>query len=202
MRGNNIRNLLLRFVKRIYADNRSVIFHADINRTVKTIEKNKKKISYEVKDNLLRFYYAFIYKNKSALQMLGSEAFYEEYIQGSITTFISHRFEEIARTYFSLCVKKGNLRGVSNIGTYYYDDSTAHKNGEFDVVPKHKDCYDIYKVKYYSSPLQLSEINKEVAQISNIKGLTIGKIGFIATAGYAEKPIKYDFIDVNQLYDL
>lgn len=59
-----------------------------------------------------------------------------------------------------------------------------------------------FEVKYYSSPLQLSEINKEVAQISNIKGLTIEKIGFIATEGYAEKPIKYDFIDVNQLYDL
>ena len=28
---------------------------------------DKKKVFYEIKDNLLRFYYAFIYKNKSAL---------------------------------------------------------------------------------------------------------------------------------------
>ena len=50
--------------------------------------------------------------------MLGAEAFYEEYIEGSIITFISHRFEEIARTYFSLCVQKRKLRGISNIGTF------------------------------------------------------------------------------------
>ena len=163
---------------------------------------DKKKVSYEVRDNLLRFYYAFIYKNKSALQMLGAEAFYEEYIEGAITTFISHRFEEIARTYFSLCVQKGKLRGISNIGTFYYDDSATRTNGEFDVVLERKGTYDIYEVKYYSEPMQLREIHKEVAQINAIKGLKIGKIGFIATAGYEEKPGGYDFVDVNKMYNI
>ena len=161
---------------------------------------DKKKVSYEVRDNLLRFYYAFIYKNKSALQMIGAEAFYEEYIEGAIITFISHRFEEIARTYFSLCVQKGKLRGISNIGTFYYDDSATRSNGEFDVVLEHKGTYDIYEVKYYSEPMQLREIHKEVSQIQAIKGLKIGKIGFIATAGYEETPDGYDFVDISALY--
>ena len=134
--------------------------------------------------------------------MLGAEAFYEEYIEGSIITFISHRFEEIARTYFSLCVQKRKLRGISNIGTFYYDDSTTHSNGEFDVVLERKNIYDIYEVKYYSEPMQLREIHKEVAQIKAIKGLKIGKIGFIATAGYEEMPDGYDFIDTNALYNI
>ena len=163
---------------------------------------DKKKVAYEVRDNLLRFYYAFIYKNKSALQMLGAEAFYEEYIEGSIITFISHRFEEIVRTYFSLCVQKGKLRGISNIGTFYYDDSITRKNGEFDVVLRRKDIYDIYEVKYYSEPMHIREIQKEVEQIRNIKGLNIGKIGFIATAGYEEATDEYDFIDSNKLYSI
>lgn len=163
---------------------------------------DKKKVAYEVRDNLLRFYYAFIYKNKSALQMLGAEAFYEEYIEGSIITFISHRFEEIVRTYFSLCVQKGKLRGISNIGTFYYDDSITRKNGEFDVVLRRKDIYDIYEVKYYSEPMHIREIQKEVEQIRNIKGLNIGKIGFIATAGYEEATDEYDFIDSNNLYSI
>lgn len=165
-------------------------------------QEDKKKISYEIRDNLLRFYYAFIYKNKSALQILGAEAFYEEYIQDSITTFISHRFKEIVRTYFSLCVKMGKLRGISNIGTFYYDDSSTRTNGEFDVVLERKNIYDIYEVKYYSNPLELSEIHKEVAQIKAIKGLKIGKIGFIATSGYETTTDDYDFIDINNLYNL
>ena len=163
---------------------------------------DKKKVSYEVSDNLLRFYYAFIYKNKSALQMIGAKAFYEEYIERAIITFISHRFEEIARTYFSLCVQKGKLRGISNIGTFYYDDSATRSNGEFDVVLEHKDTYDIYEVKYYSEPMQLCEIHKEVTQINAIKGLKIGKIGFISTAGYEATPDGYDFIDINNLYNI
>jgi len=163
---------------------------------------DKKKVSYEVRDNLLRFYYAFIYKNKSALQVLGAEAFYEEYIEESITTFISHRFEEMVRTYFSLLVKARKLRGISNIGTFYYDDGVTHSHGEFDVVLERKGIYDIYEVKYYSAPLQLREIHKEVAQIRNIKGLQIGNIGFVATAGYEETPDGYHFIDADELYNI
>ena len=163
---------------------------------------DKKKISYEVRDNLLRFYYAYIYKNKSALQVLGAEAFYEEYIEDSIVTFISHRFEEIARTYFSLCVKKRKLRGVSNIGTFYYDDSITRTNGEFDVVLERKNTYDIYEVKYYSSPMHLREMRKEESQVRAIKGLNVGKIGFIATAGYEGTPEEYDCINAVDLYDI
>ncbi len=163
---------------------------------------DKKKVFYEIKDNFLRFYYAFIYKNKSALQILGAEAFYDEYIKTAITTFISHRFEEIVRTYFSLCVKKGKLRDISNIGTYYYDDAKTHSNGEFDVVLEHKNLYDIYEVKYYSKPMSLCEVYEEVNQVTSIKGINIGHIGFIATAGYEDTLDSYDFIDINELYNI
>ena len=161
---------------------------------------DKKKVSYEVRDNLLRFYYAYIYKNKSALQMLGAEAFYEEYIEESIITFVSHRFEEIARTYFSLCVKKRKMRGVSNIGTFYYDDSATRTNGEFDVVLERKDIYDIYEVKYYSSPMRVKEMLKEEKQVRDIKGLQIGTIGFIATGGYEATPEDFVCVDAEELY--
>ncbi len=107
-------------------------------------EDDNKKVSYEMTDNLLRFWYTYVYKNKSALQMLGAEAFYDNYVEPSITIFISHRFEEIARTFFSLQVKEGKRKGIFRIGTYYYDDSATKTNGEFDVVLQRKDNYDIY----------------------------------------------------------
>ena len=40
-------------------------------------EDDNKKVSYEMTDNLLRFWYTYVYKNKSALQVLGAEAFYD-----------------------------------------------------------------------------------------------------------------------------
>ena len=163
-------------------------------------EDDNKKVSYEMTDNLLRFWYTYVYKNKSALQMLGAEAFYDNYIEPSITTFISHRFEEIARTFFSLQVKEGKRKGIFRIGTYYYDDSATKTNGEFDVVLQRKDNFDIYETKYYSKPLSLTEMQEEEEQIRNIKGLAVGNIGFISTSGFGEVSSEYDCISGEELY--
>lgn len=163
-------------------------------------EDDNKKVSYEMTDNLLRFWYTYVYKNKSALRMLGAEAFYDNYIEPSITTFISHRFEEIARTFFSLQVKEGKRKGIFRIGTYYYDDSATKTNGEFDIVLQRKDNFDIYEVKYYSKPLSLKEMQAEEEQIKNIKGLAVGNIGFISVRGFEEVSSEYDCISGEELY--
>lgn len=161
---------------------------------------DSKKTSYEVNDNLLRFYYAFVFRNKSALTMLGADAFYDEYIEKPVITLISRRFEEICRTYFSNQVKSGALRGILNIGTYYYDDSANHTNGEFDVVLKRRECFDIYEVKYFHSPLSEKELFTEAEKIRKIKGLPLGKIGFVSVSGYETSPECFDLIDGEALY--
>ena len=61
--------------------------------------------------------------------------------------------------------QKRKLRGVSNIGTFYYDDSANKKNGEFDVVLERKNAYDIYEAKYYSVPIRLKEMQEEERQV-------------------------------------
>ena len=159
-----------------------------------------KKSMYELSDNVLRFWYTYVYKNKSALQMLGAEVFYESYVAPSLTTFISHRFEEIAKVYFSLQVRAGKLEGVMNIGTYYYDDSTSKTNGEFDVVLQRVSGYDIYEVKYYFAPLSLKEMREEEKQIKIIKGINVGRIGFIAANGFEELTTEYYCITGEELY--
>ena len=161
---------------------------------------DKKKISYELCDNLLRFYYAFVYKNKSALQVLGADAFYDEYIEKPLQTFIAHRFEELCRAYFSMLIQSGKLRGITNVGTYWYDDPESRTNGEFDVVLQRRGAYDIYEVKYHSAPMPEKEVVAEAGKIEKIKGLTPGRIGFISASGFDERTGEYDYIDGNELY--
>ena len=122
------------------------------------MKNDNKKSYYEITDNLLRFYYTFVYKNKSALQTLGAEGFYDAYIEPSINTFIAHRFEDICRTYFALAVRSGKMKGIYDIGTFYYDDKDNKTNGEFDVALKKADGYDIYEAKYYSGKLSEKEM--------------------------------------------
>ena len=163
---------------------------------------DRKKIYYELSDNLLRFYYAFVYKNKSALTMLGADAFYDEYVEKPLVTFISRRFEELCRSYFSLQIRSGAIRGVSNVGTYWYDDGATRTSGEFDVVLGRRDKYDIYEVKYYSSPMTKKDIIAEAGKIEKVKGLTPGKIGFIAASGFEEDVNGFELISGEQLYNI
>ena len=167
---------------------------------------DNKKISYEINDNLLRFYYAFIYKNKSALQVLGPESFYNEYIEEPLKQFISFRFEEICRSYFSLNAISGTLKGITNIGTFHYDDSVTKTSGEFDVVLQRRGTdtdftYDVYEAKYYTSPLSQGEMYKETEKIKNLNGLTLGKIGFIAMSGYEKDDENFHCISGEELYE-
>lgn len=169
------------------------------NSPINKIGDNKKS-TFEINDNLLRFYFTFIYKNASALQVLGAEAFYDEYIAPALTDFISRRFEGICRDYFSLQVRSGKMKGVRNIGSYYYDDPAHRKNGEFDVALEFADGYEIYEAKYYAQPMTLDEIHREVQQVEEIKELTVTQIGFIAINGFAEKEEPYLYLDGNNIF--
>lgn len=161
---------------------------------------DNKKATFEINDNLLRFYFTFVYKNTSALQMLGAEAFYDEYVSPALTDFISRRFESICRDYFSLQVRSGKLKGVRNIGSYYYDDPANRRNGEFDVALEFADGYDIYEAKYYAQPMTLDEIHREVQQVQNIKELIVRHLGFIAVNGFSDKEGSYLYLDGDSLY--
>ena len=169
------------------------------NSPINKIGDNKKS-TFEINDNLLRFYFTFIYKNASALQVLGAEAFYDEYIAPALTDFISRRFEGICRDYFSLQVRSGKMKGVRNIGSYYYDDPIHRKNGELDVALEFADGYEIYEAKYYAQPMTLDEIHREVQQVEAIKELTVKQIGFIAINGFAEREEPYLYLDGNDIF--
>ena len=161
---------------------------------------DNKKATFEINDNLLRFYFTFIYKNASALQVLGAEAFYDEYVAPTLTDFISRRFEGICRDYFSLQVRSGKLKGVRNIGSYYYDDPVHRKNGEFDVTLELADGYAIYEAKYYVQPMTLDEIRREAQQVANIKELVVKQLGFIAINGFVEQEKPYTYLDGNDIF--
>ena len=91
---------------------------------------------------------------------------------------------------------------MTNIGTYYYDDSETRTNGEFDVVLERKGAYDIYEVKYYSRPLSVGEMLKEKEQVNRIKGLNAAKLGFISASGFESIPDEFDCIPGDDIYSI
>lgn len=160
-----------------------------------------RKKFYEINDNLLRFWFTYLYHNRSALQMIGPEAFFSRYVLPSLLTeYVPRRFEELCRAFFSRLAKSGRLPGATNIGTYYFDDPAGRRNGEFDVALEFGDQYQIYEAKYYRNPMPLSEIHQEIGQIRQIRALNVTGLGFIAVNGFERQEEGYIFYSGEDLY--
>lgn len=161
---------------------------------------DNKKATYELSDNLLRFYYTFVYKSASALQVLGAEAFYDEYVAPVLTHFIAHHFEDICREYFSLQVRSGRMNGVRSIGSYYPDTSVRCDSKEFPIAVELADGYAVYLPKYSAQPMTLEEIHGEAQQIENLNDPGIKQPGFISINGFVEQEKPYIYLDGNDIF--
>ena len=158
-------------------------------------EFDKRKKYYQIKDNLLKFYYAYIFRKENLINMLGEERFYDVYIAPSINTFISLRFENIVRDYFSIAIRKGMYKDVIDIGTFFTSTS------EFDCVLKtNDDNYIVYEVNNYSKPIDDSIIKKEIMQINNIKGINVKRIGIVSSSGFKEKDLDLDYLELDDIF--
>ncbi|MCD8201357.1 MAG: ATP-binding protein [Clostridia bacterium] len=145
-----------------------------------------KKVRYEISDNAVRFFYTFVSPNLSALNEIGTDGVYKEYIEPKLAGFVAYRFEEICREYFGLMAKGDKLEGVRRIGRYYYDDPKRNESGEFDVVLMRKNTYDVYDAKYLTAPMTQKAIDEETADIKKIDELGVENIGFISVSGFEE----------------
>lgn len=118
-----------------------VVKTAPINGSV-----NKKKIAYYICDNLSLFYYRYIFKYSSQMQIMNSDVFYKKYIEKDFEEYyVPHIFENICRQYLIRKNKAGEIEPViENIGKYYYDNPEKRTNGEFDIVTEDETVISMY----------------------------------------------------------
>lgn len=161
---------------------------------------DNKKATYELSYNLLRFYYTFVYKNASAFQVLGADAFYDEFIAPVLTDFIARRFEDICREYFSLQVRSGRMNGVRSIGSYYPDTAVRCENKAFSVSVELADGYAVYLPKYSAQPMTLDEIHGEAQRMEGVNDPGIKQLGFISINGFVEQEKPYIYLDDNDIF--
>jgi len=161
---------------------------------------DKKKQFYEIKDNLMRFYFSYIFANDSLISKFGEKVFFENKISVSLNTFVSFRFEGIVNQYFKIQAHSGNLKTIEDFGSFWYDDKKSGKNGQFDCVLKENDGYDFYEVKFYEKPMTLFECEQEEKQVRDLVDLSCKKIGFVCSSGFDFESEKYELITGEDLY--
>lgn len=166
-------------------------------------ENNKKKAGYFISDNLSLFYYKYIFRNASRMNIMNSEVFYDKYISHDFETkHVPKCFEDICRQYLIKQNKAGKIEEIfEKIGKYYYDDPVNKRNGEFDIVTLDDKGYIFYEAKFRKEPLTESMIEEEILQVK-ATGLECYKYGFISKSGFScEMPEDSIFIELSQLYE-
>lgn len=148
-------------------------------------ENNKKKAGYFISDNLSLFYYKYIFRNISRMNVMDSEVFYHKYIEEDFETeHVPKVFEDICKQYLIRLNKEGKIDEVfEKIGKYYYDDPMNKKNGEFDIVTLDDKGYIFYEAKFRKEPVTESMIKEEILQVDQT-GISCYKYGFISRSGF------------------
>lgn len=75
--------------------------------------RNKKKMAYHICDNLSLFYYRYIFKYSSQMNIMSSEVFYRKYIEKDFEEhYVPHLFENICKQYLIRKNKEGEIEPV------------------------------------------------------------------------------------------
>lgn len=165
-------------------------------------ENNRKKSGYFISDNLSLFYYKYIFRNISRMNIMDSDIFYDKYIADDFETkYVPKIFENICKQYLIRRNRKGLMdETFEKIGKYYYDDPIEKKNGEFDIVTQDDNGYIFYEAKFRKDPITESMIQNEIRQVKQT-GLECYKYGFFSRSGFlCEQEENRILIELDELY--
>ncbi len=94
-------------------------------------EKNKKKTQYVLRDYMFKFWYEFIPKAHSVIEMGQGDIYYEKVVKQKLHSFMGSVFEEMCR-YYTL---EQGIQGrfdcfLTQVGTWWGMEAVANQNGE------------------------------------------------------------------------
>lgn len=164
-------------------------------------QNNRKRSGYYISDNLSLFYYRYIFRYLSQMNVMGDDAFYDRYIAEDFeTVFVPHQFETICRQFLIRQNRAGRIaEPFEKIGKYYYDDPKTKTNGKFDIVTEDEKGYIFYEAKFRKNPVNQKMIETEIEQVNQTK-LKAYCYGFVSRSGFADDVtndvIKYDLNDL------
>ena len=165
-------------------------------------ENNRKKSGYFISDNLSLFYYKYIFRNISRMNIMDPDVFYDKYIADDFETkYVPKIFETICKQYLIRRNRKGLMEEpFEKIGKYYYDDPVEKKNGEFDIVTQDDRGYIFYEAKFRKDPVTESMVQNEIRQVTQT-GLNCYKYGFFSRSGFlCDQEENRILIELKELY--
>lgn len=161
-----------------------------------TEEKNRKKIQYVLKDTMFKFWYQFIPKAASVIELGQGDIYYDRIVKPALHSFMGSIFEDMCR-YFTLNQGvRGEFDGFfTEVGTWWgsephlLDTGKRYQPADIDVVaisPVDKTMI-VGECKYKNEKIDKGVYDTLIRRADVLSSkYTISKYLFFSLSGYTE----------------
>lgn len=162
-----------------------------------TDEKNKKKTQYVLKDYMFKFWYEFIPKATSVIEIGQGELYYTKVVKPALHSFMGTVFEDMCR-YYTL---KQGIEGaygcfITSVGSWWGTESITDKNGG---VRTQSTDIDVVAISEIDKKAVIGECKFKNEKIDKGVYETLIRRGKLITAKYKES--KYIFFSLSGYTD-
>ena len=170
-------------------------------------ESSKKGI-YVITDNFYRFWYRYVFSNKSYYEMLGIDKAADE-IMGEISDYMGPVFEDICRQYLIRQAKTGKLPFVPYVIDKWWGNNPvirAQDDVDLLALDKKKEKGIFVECKFRSRPMAMEEYDDLVTATEAFPGVKEKKLIFISRGGFTESVKRraeeegVDLVGIKELY--
>ncbi|HAM16729.1 MAG TPA: hypothetical protein DCP91_12910 [Eggerthellaceae bacterium] len=164
---------------------------------------NKKRTFYAFGDNLVHFYYRYVFRYLAERNIMAPRDFFSEFVQHDLdAVYLPKKFEELAAQGIARMSRLHRIEPlVYEVGTYSFDDARARVNRQFDVVTRDAEGYTSYECKFTNAPIDSRVAAEEERQVRDLD-IDFYRLGFISKSGFAGDvdPNRYVLVALDDLY--
>ena len=149
---------------------------------------SSKKGIYEITDHFYKFWYRYVFSNKSYYGMLGIEKAADE-IMGEISDYMGPVFEDICRQYLIRRAQAERLPFVPYvIDRWWGNNPVIREQDDVDLLAldRKRERGIFVECKFRSRPMAMEEYDDLVTATEAFPGVKEKKLMFISKGGFTE----------------
>lgn len=167
-----------------------------------------RKTIYAISDFMFRFWYRYVFANRSLVETGASEAVWKKRIEPTYNEYMGIVFEKICKDYLIRENAKGNLPILfTSIGRWWGNNLTTRSQAEIDLIANDGDDYLICECKWKNEQIDMSVLKKLEERADAFKKnrkntyfVLFSKSGFTdAVKAEANKDNKIILVDVDDI---
>ena len=156
-------------------------------------------VRYTLDDPLLRFWFRFVFPNRSSLAQLGPDEGFRQLVKPQLEAFFGRCFELLCQEAMPWLYQRGRIETAFEIGEYW------DKQMQIDLVGLRADHWtDLGECKWgpvSSLPKLAQELERKVGSYPNKRNATIGRHLFVRTRPRKNQIAGVQIHDLEDLYD-